>query len=62
MKFEIINMFDKVVHTITLPERIPPKSQLNSMIKAGYKFRLDGKLLSKKKLDELVARKGKSND
>lgn len=54
MKFEVINDKNKVVmHTEHL-SCIPDKDTLNSMSKAGYKFKLDGKMLSNKALNELI--------
>ena len=54
MKFEVINDKNKVVmHTLS-PSCIPSKDILTSMLNAGYKFKLDGKMLSKKAINELA--------
>ena len=58
MKFEIVNKYDKVVHNISLVECLPSKEQINSMLKAGYTFKLDGKILTKKKLYEFLSMQG----
>ena len=54
MKFEIINDKNKVVMHTSSPSCIPDKDTLMSMLSAGYKFKLDGKILSKKALNELA--------
>lgn len=35
-------------------ELMPSKQQCEHMFKAGYKFRLDGRIITKKKLDEYL--------
>ena len=56
MEFEVFN--DKGVRVFyTYQEQcIPTKTQISSMLKQGYKFKIDGKNLSKSKALE-VARK-----
>ena len=53
MKFEVIN--DKGVSVMNTEHKscIPDDSQLSSMIKAGYKFMIDGKAASVKKVKEV---------
>lgn len=52
MKFEVINDKNKTVMTTTNLSCIPNKNILDSMLMAGYKFKLDGKLITIKKLNE----------
>ena len=52
MKFEVINDKNKTVMSTTSLSCIPNKNELNSMSKAGYKFRLNGKIMSSHKLNE----------
>lgn len=53
MKLEILNDKNIVVMTTTSVCCIPDKSTLNVMSKGGYKFKLDGKSITIKKLKEL---------
>lgn len=53
MKFEVINPDGETVFNTESKKCIPTKSQIESMAKAGYKFKLDGKAISKKKLDDM---------
>ena len=52
MNFEIINDKNKVVMHTTDTTCIPEKDVLNLMSKAGYKFKLNGKTITTKKLNE----------
>jgi histidinol phosphatase-like PHP family hydrolase len=52
MNFEIINDKNKVVMHTTDTTCIPDKDVLNLMLKAGYKFKLNGKATTIKKLNE----------
>lgn len=52
MKFEIVNDKNKTVMQTTHISCIPDKNTLNSMSKAGYKFKLDGKAITIKRLNE----------
>lgn len=52
MKFEVINDKNKVVMHTEHTSCIPDKDILNSMSKAGYKFKLNGKAITTKKLNE----------
>ncbi len=52
MKFEVVNDKNKVVMSTTSPSCIYDKDTLNLMSKAGYKFKLDGKAITIKKLNE----------
>ena len=60
MKFEIINDKSKVVMNTTFASCIPDKNTLNEMAKAGYKFKLDGKVATAKKICEKL--KEEAND
>lgn len=52
MIFEVVNDKNKTVMSTTYVSCIYDKDILNSMSKAGYKFKLDGKTITVKKLDE----------
>lgn len=53
MKFEVIGIDNKTVFQTEYKECIPPKSEIESMYKAGYKFKIDGKSTTKKKVLEI---------
>ena len=53
MKLLAINQFGvpkAIYHQIKV---FPPKNIINSMVKAGYKFKIDGKTVTKKQIEEL---------
>ena len=52
MKFEVINDKNMSVMNTTSIYCIPDKEMLISMSKAGYRFRLDGKIITTKKLND----------
>lgn len=52
MKFEVINDKNKVVMHTKYTSCMPNKDALNLMAKAGYKFKLDNKAITVKKLNE----------
>lgn len=54
MKFEVLNSKQKVVMYTTDISCIPNKDTLNAMLNAGYKFKLDGEILSKKAISEFI--------
>ena len=54
MLFEIFNDKDTRVFITHYESCIPEKSDIDSMLKSGHKFRLDSKLLTKKALNELI--------
>ena len=56
MKFEVINDKNKTVYYTYREKDIPQKEYLDSMVSAGYKFKIDGKVASKKKIEELMKR------
>ena len=53
MKFEIYNNKNERVFITSSIECLPQKEYLDSMIKNGYKFKLDDKTLTKKQIIEL---------
>ena len=60
MKFEIINDKNKVVMHTTHVCCVPEKDILISMSRAGYKFKMDGKSATIKKIAEQL--KGLNNE
>lgn len=52
--FEVFNSENKRVFYTENRKCVPSNKQLGLMQRAGYKFKLDGKAISKKKLDEIV--------
>ena len=54
MKFEIFDERGNIVMQTESQRCIPPKSHLESMRNNGYKFKLDGKLITKKELNNLI--------
>lgn len=54
MKFEIINSNGKIVFNTMDESCLPTKGEINSMTKVGYKFKIDGKSITKKKLEEII--------
>ncbi len=54
MKFEVINPDGKRVFYTEDIRCIPKAFEVEDMAKAGYKFRVDGKQSSKKKILELM--------
>lgn len=55
MRFEIFDEKDKVVFNTSMIECIPKKSQIDIMYKCGYRFKINNKTISKKKLEEFRA-------
>lgn len=54
MRFEVVNDKNKTVMRTPSLYCIPDKDILTSMSKAGYKFKLDGKTITIKKLNEML--------
>ena len=54
MKFEILTDKDQVVMTTTSANCIPDVNIISYMSKANYKFKLNGKIITKKKLEEFI--------
>ena len=52
MKFEVINNESATLMQTTTWLCVPDEDTLKSMSKAGYKFKLDGKAITVKKLNE----------
>lgn len=53
MNFEVVNEKNKVVMQTSHYECIPCKEQVVEMIKIGYKIKLDGKSVSKNKINDI---------
>ena len=60
MKFEAINPFGKTVMNTEYEECVPDKEQIESMLKVGYKFKRDGKMLNKKELSNFLIHTGRN--
>lgn len=54
MKFEIFNDKGKREFYTYEKECIPPKHEIDVMSKNGWKFKLDDKVISKTKLNEMI--------
>lgn len=54
MKFEVVNRFGKTMMQCADYQYIPAKDILESMYRAAYRFKLDGKDISLKKAKELI--------
>ena len=54
MKFEVINSDSKTLMQTTTWVCIPDKDTLKSMSAKGYKFKLDGKTITAKKIGEKI--------
>lgn len=54
MKFEVVNFDGETVFNTRSKRCIPQRHQIESMLKAGYKIKIDGKVVSKKKLFEII--------
>lgn len=59
MKFEVTNDKGVTVMHCNAASCLPTVDEISSMAKAGYRFKLDGKNISKKKAVELL---GERND
>ena len=57
MKFKTFEIFDsletRVFNALDKPS-IPPKEHIDAMLKNGYKIKIDGKLTTKKTINELI--------
>lgn len=60
MKFEIYNNKNECVFITKSSECLPQKEYIESMLKNGFKFKLDEKTLQKKQLINLIAKKEKN--
>lgn len=54
MKFEIVNDKNKTVYFTHTVSDIPQKEHLSAMSNAGYKFKVDGKIVSKKTIEDML--------
>ena len=52
MKFEVINNQNQVIMHTEFSSCIPSKEILDAVVKAGYKIRLNGKVLSNRTLNK----------
>ena len=52
MNFEVVNDKNKTVMRTSSPSCVPDKDMLNLISKAGYKFKIDGKVISCKNIVE----------
>ncbi len=57
MIFEVVNKDGKTEMNTEYIQYIPTKSQMASMSKVAYKFKIDGKITTKKRIDELLSGK-----
>ena len=58
MKFEVINDKGRTMMSTTCLSCIPDADQIDAMIKYGYKFKINGKSVPKKKVIEFINNKG----
>lgn len=54
MNFEIYNDKKCRVFVTNSKECLPQKEHVDSMLKKNYKFKLDGKQMTKKELNQLI--------
>ena len=54
MLFEVINSQGKTIFYTNEKICVPPYKQIKTMLTTGYKFRLDGKIMTKKSLEEFT--------
>ena len=52
MKFEVVNSGGETVMQTEYIECIPDQTILDAMYKSGYRFKLNGKMATKKKVEE----------
>lgn len=52
MRFEVVNSGGETVMQTEYTGCIPDQTVLDAMYKSGYRFKLDGKAASKKKVEE----------
>lgn len=53
MKFEVINSGGETVMQTEYVECIPDQAILDAMYKSGYRFKLNGKVATKKKVEDV---------
>lgn len=54
MKFEVVNRDGQVVMWTDSVDCIPAPNELDVMTSAGYRYKIDGKIVSKSKITETV--------
>ena len=59
MKFEVLNDKGKTVFQCNQVSCIPTEEEIKSMLNARYKFKIDDKIATKKRISELI---GELND
>ena len=57
MKFDVINKDGQVVMTTDSIECVPTPDELDAMSSAGYRYKVDGKIVAKSKVLEAVGNK-----
>lgn len=62
MKFEVVNDKGVAVMQTEMKSCIPDEEQLSYMSKAGYKFKLEGKIVTLKKIKEYQKEKQNAED
>ena len=58
MKFQVVNRDNIPVMCTESVSCVPDEKELLSMQKAGYKFKVDGKVMTIKKIKEMKNRQG----
>ena len=53
MKFQVINSVGDSIFCTYFPSCLPSNNQLDLMVETGCKFKVDGKIVSKKKVKEI---------
>ena len=54
MKFEVLNSIGKTVMQCSEVSCIPDNNQLSLMASAGYKFKIDNKIVNQSKVKEFI--------
>ena len=57
LKFEVVDDKNKTVYFTHTISGIPQKEHLSAMSNAGYKFKIDGRVVSKKRIEEMLKQK-----
>ena len=57
MRFEIINDKGTIVMNCSSIDCMPNKEQIDVMLQIGYKFKVDNRIISKKKIVEIIKEK-----
>ena len=62
MKFEIFCGDNRILFQTEQVKYIPNDTEIKAMIKNGYKFKIDGKSVNKKKIDEIIQKEKLKNE